>query len=127
LQGVSQGGYWVPRAVAFEKRIAAAIADPGVVDVSTSWTGSLPPALIALLNGRRKAEFDGFLTKALSPAMKANLDFQDDAIRILFLLRHLQGGIYVPLARRCRANHLSAANHGTCERNILATPVATAL
>ena len=30
LQGISQGGYWVPRAVAFEKRIAAAIADPGV-------------------------------------------------------------------------------------------------
>ena len=42
LQGISQGGYWVPRALAFEKRIAAGIADPGVVDVSTSWTGTLP-------------------------------------------------------------------------------------
>jgi len=29
-----QGGYWVPRAVAFEKRIASAIADPDVVDIS---------------------------------------------------------------------------------------------
>ena len=47
LQGISQGGYWVPRAVAFEKRIAAAIADPGVVDVSTSWTATLPPPMIA--------------------------------------------------------------------------------
>ena len=42
LLGISQGGYWVPRAVAFEKRIAAAIADPGVVDVSTSWLASSP-------------------------------------------------------------------------------------
>jgi hypothetical protein len=42
IQGISQGGYWVPRAVAFEKRIAAAIADPGVVDVFTSWTETLP-------------------------------------------------------------------------------------
>ena len=49
VQGISQGGYWVPRAAAFEKRIAAAIADPGVVDVSTSWTASLPPPLLALL------------------------------------------------------------------------------
>jgi dienelactone hydrolase len=76
VQGISQGGYWVPRAVAFEKRVAAAIADPGVVDVSTSWTASLPPPLLALLKADRKAEFDGFLTKALSPAAKANLNFR---------------------------------------------------
>ena len=30
LYGISQAGYWVPRALAFEHRIAAAIADPGV-------------------------------------------------------------------------------------------------
>jgi Prolyl oligopeptidase family len=76
LQGISQGGYWVPRAIAFEKRIAAAIADPGVVDVSTSWTRSLPPALLTLLKEGRKAEFDGFLSKASSPSMKANLNFR---------------------------------------------------
>ncbi|HEX3969089.1 MAG TPA: prolyl oligopeptidase family serine peptidase [Edaphobacter sp.] len=76
IQGISQGGYWVPRAVAFEKRIAAAIVDPGVVDVSTSWTASLPPPLLAMLKAGRKAEFDGFLAKALSPAAKANLNFR---------------------------------------------------
>jgi hypothetical protein len=76
IQGISQGGYWVPRAVAFEKRIAAAIADPGVVDVSTSWTASLPPPLLALLKSGQKAEFDGFLAKALNPAAKANLAFR---------------------------------------------------
>jgi hypothetical protein len=43
LSGVSQAGYWVPRAVAFEHRIAAAVADPGVFDVGTSWTSNFPP------------------------------------------------------------------------------------
>ena len=49
LQGISQGGFWVPRALAFEKRIAAGIADPGVVDVSTSWTAALPKPMVELL------------------------------------------------------------------------------
>ncbi len=30
LVGISQGGYWVPRALAFEHRVAAGVADPGV-------------------------------------------------------------------------------------------------
>ena len=42
LIGISQTGYWVPRALAFEHRFVAAVADPGVVDVSTSWTKALP-------------------------------------------------------------------------------------
>ena len=43
LLGVSQAGYWVPRALAFEQRFAAAVADPGVMDVATSWAAMLPP------------------------------------------------------------------------------------
>ncbi len=42
LVGVSQAGYWVPRALAFEHRIAAGVADPGVVNVMSSWTASIP-------------------------------------------------------------------------------------
>jgi hypothetical protein len=76
LQGISQGGYWVPRAVAFEKRIAAAIADPGVVDVSTSWLASIPQSLLQLLKAGRKAEFDAYMEKSLSPAAKSNLRFR---------------------------------------------------
>jgi dienelactone hydrolase len=76
IQGISQGGYWVPRAVAFEKRIAAAIADPGVVDVSTSWTETLPKPLLTLLKAGRKTEFDSFLGKGLSPANRATLNFR---------------------------------------------------
>jgi cephalosporin-C deacetylase-like acetyl esterase len=76
IQGISQGGYWVPRAVAFEKRIAAAIADPGVVDVSTSWTASLPKAMLELLKAGRKAEFDGYLSKVLNSETKGDLNFR---------------------------------------------------
>ena len=50
LQGVSQAGYWVPRAVAYEKRIAAAVADPGVMDVSTSWLQHLPKSMVKMLD-----------------------------------------------------------------------------
>jgi hypothetical protein len=76
IQGISQGGYWVPRAVAFEKRIAAAIADPGVVDVSTSWTANLPKPLYELLKSGRKTEFDSYLGKNMDPATKSNLTFR---------------------------------------------------
>jgi hypothetical protein len=55
LIGVSQAGFWVPRALAFEHRFAAAVADPGVVDVSTSWTDHLPKRMTSqLLEGKRE-------------------------------------------------------------------------
>lgn len=46
IMGMSQGGYWVPRALAFEPRFAAAVVDPGVMNVSTSWTTQLPPEVV---------------------------------------------------------------------------------
>jgi Prolyl oligopeptidase family len=76
VQGISQGGYWVPRAVAFEKRIAAAIADPGVVDVSQSWTAHLPAPMLQLLKAGRKAEFDRYFSKTMDSANQANLNFR---------------------------------------------------
>ena len=76
VQGISQGGYWVPRAVAFEKRIRAVIADPGVFDVSSSWTATLPPPMLQLLKAARKDAFDGFMAKSLDPLSKAALSFR---------------------------------------------------
>lgn len=76
LIGVSQGGYWVPRAVAFEKRIAAAIADPGVMDVATSWNGYLPPPMFELLKSGCKDEFDGYMAEMMSQGEKSVLDFR---------------------------------------------------
>ncbi|HEY5398637.1 MAG TPA: prolyl oligopeptidase family serine peptidase [Trebonia sp.] len=61
LLGVSQGGYWVPRALAFEHRIAAAVADPGVVDVSTIILGHLPHVMIKLLEEGEREKFDRYV------------------------------------------------------------------
>ncbi|MCS5718285.1 dipeptidyl aminopeptidase [Herbiconiux sp. CPCC 205763] len=58
VYGISQAGYWVPRALAFEHRFAAAIVDPGVVDVSTSWTTHLPNGLLKLLDEKENTKFD---------------------------------------------------------------------
>ncbi|MEU6478566.1 dipeptidyl aminopeptidase [Streptomyces sp. NPDC047017] len=73
LAGISQGGYWVPRALAFEHRIAAAVADPGVVDVAESWWPHLGPELRALWESGDRAAFDGVLGQALAadPALAA--------------------------------------------------------
>jgi hypothetical protein len=65
IQGVSQAGYWVPRAVAFERRIAAAVADPGVCDVSTSWFSHLPQDMQKLLERGQKEEFDGYIKEVM--------------------------------------------------------------
>jgi hypothetical protein len=58
VYGISQGGYWVARALAFEHRFAAAITDPGLVDVSTSWTSHLPHSLMKLLDAGEVEKFD---------------------------------------------------------------------
>ena len=58
LVGISQGGYWVPRAVAFEQRIAAAVADPGVFDVSTSWTEKLPKSMLKQVEAGEREKFE---------------------------------------------------------------------
>jgi hypothetical protein len=58
VYGISQGGYWVARAISFEHRFAAAITDPGVVDVSTSWTRELPKSLVKLIDAGETAKFD---------------------------------------------------------------------
>ncbi len=72
LYGVSQAGYWVPRALAFEHRFAAAIADGGVVSVVRSWVSNLPPQLLALYTSGDKATFDQYMRQAMNaPEAKA--------------------------------------------------------
>jgi hypothetical protein len=58
LYGVSQAGYWVPRALAFEHRFAAAIADGGVVDIGRTWFTRIPPPLLALYEQGENEKFD---------------------------------------------------------------------
>jgi hypothetical protein len=76
--GVSQGGFWLPRAVSFEHRLAAAVADGGVVDVSRAWLEPLLPELRELLDTGRRREFDEQLTlaEAEQPAVRHALEFR---------------------------------------------------
>jgi hypothetical protein len=78
LVGVSQGGYWVPRSVAFEERIAAAVADPGVVDVSTAMYSQIPHFLAKMLDAGEQEKFDRDIELALrfSPATRATMAFR---------------------------------------------------
>ena len=75
--GISQGGYWITRAVAFERRLVAAVADPGVVDVSTSWTSHLPPPVLDLLTSGQKDQFDQVMSAVdQNPAVAQTLAFR---------------------------------------------------
>jgi hypothetical protein len=65
LLGIGEGGYWAPRAAAFESRLGACIADPGVWDVSTAWTRSVPGPLLELLDAGKQEKFDALLRVGL--------------------------------------------------------------
>jgi hypothetical protein len=78
LLGVSQGGYWVPRSVAFENRIAAAVVDPGVVDVSTAMIEQIPHMMVKLLDAGEQEKFDRDMELALkfSAGTRATMAFR---------------------------------------------------
>lgn len=78
LYGVSQAGYWVPRALAFEHRLAAAIADGGVVDVSRSWMKRFPKELTDLVQQGQKDTFNGYMAQAeqAAPQQLAEWNFR---------------------------------------------------
>jgi len=65
LSGISQGGYWILRALAFEHRIAAGIADPGVMDVSVSFLRELPQEMRDLLDSGKEKEFNEAMDEGL--------------------------------------------------------------
>jgi hypothetical protein len=73
VYGISQAGYWVSRALAFEHRFVAAITDPGVVDVSTSWTSQLPAELLSLLDAGQDHQFDSYMTEGLKASPETAL------------------------------------------------------
>ena len=73
LIGVSQGGYWVPRALAFEHRIAAGVADPGVWDVSAPWLGHLPAFVRSVLDGKDKSQFDQMIQMGVNSNVRSRM------------------------------------------------------
>jgi dienelactone hydrolase len=70
LMGISLGGELAPRAAAFEKRIAALIANDGVYDYGAANLSSVPPAQLAAVKQMLKAEQAPGLDAALAMAMK---------------------------------------------------------
>ena len=75
--GISQGGYWLPRALAFEHRFVAAVADGGVVDVARAWNAALPAPAKALLDAGDEERFDGlFAAAAGNPAAARTIAFR---------------------------------------------------
>ena len=79
LYGISQGGYWVPRALAFEHRVAAAVADPGVHNAFEPWWNALPPPMRQLLDAGDRDQFDQMLDEGMreaSPAERQNLQWR---------------------------------------------------
>jgi hypothetical protein len=71
LYGISQAGYWVPRALAFEHRVAAGIADPGVDDAFQPWWNALPEPLRRCLDAGDHAQFDQLFEAGLHAATQA--------------------------------------------------------
>jgi hypothetical protein len=78
--GVGQGGYLVARALAFEHRFAAAVLDPGIVDVLTAWTDRLPTQMREQLDDRRQSAFDReiHLAELFAPASTETLRFHGE-------------------------------------------------
>ncbi len=80
LSGISQGGYWVLRALAFlddKHKIAAGILDPGVMDVSTAWffPGFPDNDMLDDLKNNREEEFNMKMKEGLdtNAAFKQNM------------------------------------------------------
>jgi hypothetical protein len=73
--GTGQAGYWLPRALAYEHRLAAAVVEPGVVDVVTAWIRALPRRCRAVLRTGDVLAFDREVRTALlfSPELAQTL------------------------------------------------------
>jgi hypothetical protein len=78
LIGMSQAGYWVPRAIAFEHRFAAAVADGGIVDISAGWIKHLPEMMRKQLSDGERDAFDREMqvAESSSSTATATLDFR---------------------------------------------------
>jgi hypothetical protein len=107
--GVSQAGYWVTRAIAFERRLRAAVVDPGVVDISVAWTSNLPQPLLELLHaGNREAFNQAMATIDENPEVARRFRFRARPYGITdpfdlftevekYQVRDVAGGISTPL------------------------------
>ena len=131
LIGVSQAGYWVPRAIAFEHRFAAAVADGGVVDISAGWIKQLPEMMRKQLSDGERDAFDREMqvAESRSPAAKGDARLPSQALWVQrwLPLRPLPGGRVLPPRRRGEEHHHAAADHRSRRRAVLPRTAPTAL
>ncbi len=64
--GISQAGYWLPRALAFEHRFVAACVDSGVMDVGRTWRAHLPAPMLGLLEAGDGQRFDAIMAQGFA-------------------------------------------------------------
>ncbi|KKK72188.1 hypothetical protein LCGC14_2906400, partial [marine sediment metagenome] len=76
LIGISMGGYLAARAVAFEHRIKACIADGGIFDFSEDRYKSMPKELIELLK-TDKAKFNEYIGEVMEKDVTARWFFNN--------------------------------------------------
>ena len=131
LIGVSQAGYWVPRAIAFEHRFAAAVADGGIVDISAGWIKQLPEMMRKQLSDGERDAFDREMQVAESQVAggqgDARLPRQALWVQRWLALRPLPGGRVLPARRRGEQHHHAAADHRPRRRAVLPRTAPTAL
>jgi hypothetical protein len=63
----------VPRALAFEHRIAAGVADPGVWDVSDAWMRNLPEFVRRVLDAGNKDQFDQMIKMGTAANVRSRM------------------------------------------------------
>jgi dienelactone hydrolase len=72
LMGISMGGYLAARAAAFEKRLAALIANDGIYDFAAPFRNTVPPEKWDLFVTALKAEQAPRIDAILEAQMKAS-------------------------------------------------------
>jgi hypothetical protein len=112
--GISQGGFWVPRALSGEHRFSAAVVDPGVVDVSASWTAHLPGSMRKLLADGHDARFDSEMGMALRVSHELSRTWT-------FRARPFGGGSPAEVLRRVAAYALTAEQTAAITAPLLVT------
>lgn len=82
--GIGHGGYLLTRALCFEHRLAAAVVDPGIVDLAAAWTDRLPPLLAGQLTDSDRLAFnrERQLTELFSPESAATLRMTSQAFGV---------------------------------------------
>jgi hypothetical protein len=81
--GIDHGAYLLTRALCFEHRLAAAVADPGIVDLAVPWLELLSTPLRRQLAVGDRTTFDRemHIAEMFSPALSATLQFYGQAFR----------------------------------------------